>query len=229
MINYFSFGKGSKNFVIIPGLSAVSVMPLKAIVEDMYSIFTEDYTVYLFDRRTDIGDVYTTEEMAKDTAEKMKELGIQNAVVFGVSQGGMIAMCVALAYPELVDCLIIGSSMARNSTLSREVFESWKNNPPADFCQGATDEEMRRFFVMTDALLNFDIYDRLPEIKCKAFAIGGRKDDITGVSGTIEIAEQLKCKSYIYEDYGHLAYAEAPDYMERVKAFLDESSNLKQS
>lgn len=210
--------------MIIPGLCAYSLMPFKEAVEKMYGIFADEYTVYLFDSRTDIGENYSIEKMADDIADRMKELGIEKAVLYGVSQGGMIALCLAILHPELAESLVISSSMARNSESSRAVFELWKKEPPAELCAGATEEEMRRFRVKTDAALHFDIYDRLPEIRCRVFALGGRKDTVTGIIGTEEIAKQLNCKSYIYEDYGHFVYDEAPDYLERVKRFLDEQN-----
>ena len=50
--------------------------------------------------------------MAEDTAQFMNELRIRDAYVFGASQGGMIAMEIAIHHPELVRCMILGSTAA---------------------------------------------------------------------------------------------------------------------
>lgn len=49
-MDYIVFGEGEKKFVIIPGLSVHSIMSFADAVEEAYKDFSEDYTVYLFDR-----------------------------------------------------------------------------------------------------------------------------------------------------------------------------------
>ena len=56
--------------------------------------------------------------MAEDTAQFMNELQIKDAYVFGASQGGMITMEMAIHYPELVRCMILGSTAAAAATAS---------------------------------------------------------------------------------------------------------------
>ena len=86
-MRYFRFGEGTKNMVILPGLSLQDLMPMADTIADAYSLFTEDFTVWFFDRRTDIPEGYTIEAMAEDTARAMKKLGLKDIYLFGVSQG----------------------------------------------------------------------------------------------------------------------------------------------
>ena len=51
--------------------------------------------------------------MAKDQVEVMKKLGISKASIIGVSQGGMIAQCIAIDYPELLDKLVLAVTVSR--------------------------------------------------------------------------------------------------------------------
>src|SRR5262249_17294020 len=50
----------------------------------------------------DIDRPLSYEQMAEDTAALLRHLNIKNADFFGYSQGGAIAMLVAMRYPELV-------------------------------------------------------------------------------------------------------------------------------
>ena len=95
-MDYFSFGRGKKTFVILPGLSIQSVMGAAGAVEAGYAAFSEDFTVYVFDRRLDLPPVYRIEDMARDTAEAMRALSLSDVYLFGASQGGMIAQVIAI-------------------------------------------------------------------------------------------------------------------------------------
>ena len=89
-MDYVKFGRGRKSFVILPGLSIHSVTRYADSIAESYKDFTDDYTVYLFDRAKDIREGYSVRDMAADTAAAMSELHIENADVFGASQGGPV-------------------------------------------------------------------------------------------------------------------------------------------
>ena len=112
-MKWFSFGSGSKAFVIIPGLSVKSVMESADAIAEASGIFAENYTVYVFDRKEDITSPYSITDMADDTVTVMKALGLDNVILFGASQGGSISLAIASSYPEMVSRLILGSTTAR--------------------------------------------------------------------------------------------------------------------
>ena len=97
-MNYISFGSGNKNLVMIPGLGdALKTVKGSAVVfATAYRKFAKDYKVYIFSRKNQIEEGYSTRDMARDEAEAMKMLGITKASVMGVSQGGMIAQYIAI-------------------------------------------------------------------------------------------------------------------------------------
>lgn len=68
----------------------------------MYRTYAKYFKVYLFSRKNMIPKDYTIADMADDQAKVLKTLGISDACVMGVSQGGMISMHLAAKYPELV-------------------------------------------------------------------------------------------------------------------------------
>lgn len=246
---YEKFGQGSKIFVCLPGLSLKSLDTYTDSVRDAFSLFYDDYTLYVFDRKLTPTHGYTVYDMADDTAEAMKKLGLSDCCVFGASQGGMIAQCIALKYPELVSKLALGSSCCRMNSVFNDVVTEWGRLARAKDTQGLnhsfvynvysektlkvlgsyfmslnqsyTDEEFERFYTMDEASLGFDIYDKIKNIKCPVLVLGAKQDKVISVQGSYEIAEQTDAELYVYEDYGHAVYDEAPDYRQRLKDFFD--------
>lgn len=246
-IKYFTFGNGDKPFIIIPGLSLKSVMLSADAVASAYSQFAEEYTVYAFDRAENITNGYTVENMADDTALAMIELGIENAYVFGASQGGMIAQYLAIKYPKLVAKLVLGSSASRLNEISSKVINEWvdyaKNKDVVslnhsifthlyskefldsfgdalyEIEKDGTPDEMERFVLMASACNDFNTYDNLSKIKCPVLVLGAKNDRVLTGTASIEMAEKLGCELYMY-DGGHAVYDEAPDYKDRIQNFF---------
>lgn len=247
-MDYCSFGTGKRTFIIIPGLSLKSVMTSAGAVVHAYKMFAEDFTVYLFDRRKNVADSYSVREMASDTAEIMKSLGITDADIFGASQGGMIAQCLAVDYPELVHSIVLGSSCSRANERVKEICGEWCSlaekhdvkslnhsffeniysdaflerygKALAMFEEQGTPEECDRFVIFSQACIDFDIYGELEKIKCPVLVLGAENDKVLTREASEEISEKLGCECYIYEGYGHAVYDEAPDYKERIMNFL---------
>ena len=247
-IEYFTFGKGSRIMVILPGVSVQSIMQSASFVASAYSCFSKSHTVYLFDRAKNLEKDCTVGDMAEDTVEAMKELGICDADLFGTSQGGMMAMYIAANYPELVHKLALGSTAARLNSECRKILRNWVKLAEAGnivmlnrditekvfspsfveeyrdffkFKEGiGTADEMKRFSCMVSGTENFDIYDRLDDIKCPVFVIGADEDRVVSGEASKEIAEKLGCELYIYKGYGHAVYDEANDYKNRLMNFF---------
>lgn len=91
----------------------------------MYREFVKDYKVYVFSRKNQLEEGYSTKDMAKDQAEVMKKLGISKASIIGVSQGGMIAQYIAIDYPELLDKLVLAVTVSRQNATVRSVVSNW--------------------------------------------------------------------------------------------------------
>jgi len=250
-MNYLRFGSGDKTLIILPGLSVKPVTLSAEAVAQGFADFADKYTVYLFDRRTNIPDTYSIEEMAEDTAKIIKTLGIERADFFGASQGGMIAMSIAIKYPELVNKMVLGSTAAKtneniqslicdwislakakdgyklNETLCKAIYSPTVYEAYKDVLLLAgneiTEEEMERFVVMASSLYSLSIYDNLDKITCEVLVLGSEGDRVTTAKASKEISEKLGCECYFYDDtYGHAVYDEAPDYRGRILAFLEQ-------
>ena len=89
----------------------------------------------------------------------------------------------------------------------------------------ATEQDMKRFCVLARACLEFEAYEGLKNLKCPTLVLGAELDRTLGVIASREIAEALErngvpVELYVYDNYGHAAYDEAPDYLTRIKDFL---------
>ena len=246
-IDYFKFGTGRQPFVIIPGLGVTSVIPSGPAVAAAYEVFSDDCTVYLFERIDQMTAGYTIRDMARDEAEAMQSLGIENADVLGCSMGGMIAIYLAAGYPELVRKLVISSSLARQNRTSRAVlgrwyelaekgdvvalnraisakvysrmyFEKFKDAFKATEHNG-TSRELSHFATQVGAALHFDAWEELEKIRAKVMVTGSWNDNVLGARASVEMAAKLKCPLHMHAGYGHACYDEAPDFKNRLYAF----------
>ena len=93
--------------------------------------FEKHFQVIAFDNR-DVGrsslakGPYTIKDMADDTIGLLDGLGVDKAHVLGVSMGGAIAQELALNYPERVNKLILGCTMAQIARYRVSFVDSWK-------------------------------------------------------------------------------------------------------
>ena len=244
-MNYIKFGKGERTMVILPGLSLKPVTKSAASVKSAYDCFNKDYTVYLFDRRSDIADSYSIDEMAEDTIAMFKELGPKDIYLFGVSQGGMIAQVIALKAPELIRKMVLASTTSAFKTGAAEEWLSFVEEKDAKKLTQAfakmiytpgtykkykpflaliykdmNEEDLRKFSVYAKACIDFDVTDRLNEIGIPTLVLGSRDDKLI----TVEEMELLQDKLpdgeiYLYDGYGHAVYDEAPDFKNRIMEF----------
>ncbi len=219
-MNYLKFGHGERVLVILLGLSVEKLTKYADVIADSYAMLTDDFTIYMFDKRNELPDTYSVQEMAEDTAEVIRGLGLEKISLFGMSQGGMMSMTIAAENPELVDKLVLASTSAHvtdeqfrtidewielarkkdakvlyhafgEKIYSAETFETVKEYL-ADCSQNVTEEELERFLILAGGMKHFDIRDILPQIACPVMLTGSKDDRVLGVKATEEIAEILK-------------------------------------
>ena len=247
--DYITFGRGTKSLIMIQGLNTNGLKGASVSLAYMYRIFAKDYKVYLFDRRPKVQEGITVRDMAADVAMAMDTLGITNADVFGVSQGGMIAQYLAIDRPDLVNKLVLAVTLSQNNATVKEVVENWITlTEQGDIKKLVTDmaekmysdvyvkryktlmplltimqkpKDAQRFITLAKACLTCNTYEELDKIKCPVFVLGGRKDKVVSGVASEEIAAKLGCKIYMYDNLGHAAYEEAKDFNQRVYDFLN--------
>ena len=248
-MRYAVFGQGSRQMVILPGLSIKEVTDSAEAVAASYACFSGNFTIYIFDRRLDPPMNYTIRQMAADTAEVMRALGISSACVFGVSQGGMIAQYLAIDAPELVSKLALASSCCEMDEMTHKVLERWiclaeegkaeeliRNSVERIYSANTyrlygetiidsfgtlSQEELERFSLCARAAMDLEIKELLSGIICPVLVVGAEGDRIIPADRIRGLAEKLRAECYMYdESYGHGVYDEAPDLKERLLAFF---------
>lgn len=218
-MDFFRFGTGEKTLVILPGLSVQSVMGAADAIAGAYRSLTDRFTIYVFDRRAKLPETYSVHEMARDTAEAFQTLGLEKVCLFGASQGSMIAMVLAIEYPELVGRMALGSGSAHVRPEQYRVIERWIHlaeagdreglclafgreiYPPDVFAQcrddliaaagTVTDADLKRFIILAEGMKGFDVVSQLDRIQCPVFALGVFEDSVLDSDATMEIAEKL--------------------------------------
>ena len=249
LMDYFRFGKkGGSPVFVLPGLSVKSVMGSADIVAAAFALMADEFDVYVMDRRKNIPSEYSIDNMAEDTIKAIKKIGFDSVNIMGTSQGGMIALSIALKAPELVNSLLVLSSSSHHNEKSDNVIKNWidlaksgdKEGLMVDFAAKCytkeyndeyldafkqlaglvTDEELKRFVVIANDLLHFDVSDEVQKIKCKTLVLAAENDIVFGKETSLEIAEKLGCECYVYPNYCHAFYDEVPECVERITKFL---------
>ena len=248
-MDFFKFGIGKNIMILIPGVSIKSVMESEKIIKDAYSIFKDDFTVYVFDRNKNMKKSYTIFDMADDMIKVIDRLELKDIYLAGASQGGMISAIVSYKRPDLVKKLSINSitaivndnyylffdemirllndnnldlvvDMFMKKVYSKELYESTKDSM-APFIASITDGDISTFIIECEALKDFDILDNIKNIKCETLIITGKLDLVFNYNDSIIINKNIKnSKLYIYDNYGHALYDEALDFKERVYSFF---------
>ena len=221
-MNYVSFGKGSKNLIVMPGLSdgLVTVKGKALLLASSYIKYFNDYTVYMFSRKNAMPQGYSIRDMAADQAKALKELGITKTSVMGVSQGGMIAQWLAIDYPEMMDKLILVVTAPKANSMVHANVSAWiemakqgdHKSLMIDVAEKAYSEKYLklyrkaypilgyvgkprnydRFFANANAILGFDAYEELDKIECPTYIIAGDKDKTVGIDASYELKERIK-------------------------------------
>ena len=250
-MDYISFGTGSQCLIMVPGLGdgLKTVKGTSAVIAMMYRHFADRYKVYVFSRKNGLESGYSTREMAADYKTAMENLGIKQADIIGISQGGMIAQYIAVDYPSLVRKFVLAVTLSRQNETVQKVIGSWLkmaelNDYRSIFIDTAeksyTEKRLKkyrffypllskigkpkdfsRFIIQANACISHNAYDEIEKIKCPTLVVGVDDDKVVGIGTSEEIAEKIENSTLIiYEGFGHGVYEEAKDFNQRVLEFL---------
>jgi pimeloyl-ACP methyl ester carboxylesterase len=152
-------------------------------------------------------------EVARDVLALLDQLDIQRAAVVGTSQGGFIAMRMALSAPERISALaVLGTSAAAEDAETaanyRQVAEAWADNGPVDqlldmvaiVCLGDMDAEVwkakwRKITgshfnrILTPLVERDGLLSKLNRIECPVLVLHGSGDRAYPVCRAAEIVE----------------------------------------
>lgn len=251
-MDYVSFGKGEKKLVVLPGLSdGLATVKGKALLLSFpLRKFFADYTVYMFSRKNKMPEGYSIRDMADDQVRAMKALEIDKAYLLGVSQGGMIAQCMAIDHPEMVQKLILAVTAPNANAVLQDTVTGWidmamrgdhtalmvdtaektysekylqKNRKYFPLLAGVTKPRTYdRFLKNAEAILKFDCRNELAKVSCPTLVIAGGDDHTVGIEAASELNRAITgSELYVYDYLGHGVFEEAKDFYDRVREFCE--------
>lgn len=195
---------------------------------------------------------YAIDEMAADVAAILDDVGVERAILVGNSIGGMIAMQTSLDYPQRVTGnLILSSGTNIGASAPPEMAEAMQKDWRAMFSGlldsavstkskvarpeiGAFMEGCFRvesnftegvFFASVadpGGVFNWDISDRLGDIKQPTLIIAGEEDGATSVEQNQFLADNIPdAEIKVYKDVGHFCQLERPaDFNDDLRGFI---------
>lgn len=248
-MKYIEFGEWEKVFVIIPGLSLKSILLSEEAIMASFLEFTHNFTIYLFDKINDIPEIYSIHDMAEDTYNAMINLWIKSCNIFWASQWWMIAQSIAINHPDFIEKMVLWSTTYKTQShafkiISKRIELAKTNNIPElnkkfisdvynkqtiskywdiilDSNKNITHEDIQRFIKLAYSILDFDVEKDIGKIRCKTLVIGSNNDSIFWWKSQKNLSNKLGSKLYLYENYGHAVYDEAPDFRSKMLSFLN--------
>lgn len=182
---------------------------------------------------------------AADLAELLAALGVERAHIVGISYGGEVAQAFALAYPEVVDSLILIDTVSEVREPLRLVVAGWidalraadpvaffdvtvpwnfspefiLNNPAllADARERYADLDFPAVQRLCECFLEVDFTDRLGEIEAPTCIMVGEADRLKG----LEYAQTLlrgipQAELHVLRGAGHASCWERPEEFNTV-------------
>lgn len=249
-MDYIRFGTGEKIMIMLPGVGDgfKTVKGTAVPFAFMYRSFAKKFTVYVFSRRNNLPQGFTTEDMAGDVKKAMDYLNISSACVVGVSQGGMIAVHLAADYPECAEKLVLAVTASHANETIKTVLGKWKAMAQQDrfkeimidsreksytedylkkyrlmypFLPLIKPKSLDRFIIQADSCLTHNACDKLEKIICPVMILGAAEDKIVTGEASLQLAERIAgSKVHIYPGYSHGVYEQAKDFNGRIFEFL---------
>ncbi|MFW2389522.1 MAG: alpha/beta fold hydrolase [Polyangiales bacterium] len=222
-MHFHEAGSGDRGVVLFvhgsgPGASGWSNFKgnYPFLAEQGYRTIVPDTMGYGYSSKPEEG-AFSLDDVAGQYKALLDALGAERATVIGNSQGGAIAITMALNYPELVEKLVL---MAPGGLEQRETYmemEGIKAMIRVLYKEGISKETMRKVFTLqlhdeskiTDEVIEerFQVAmtqhkdniarirvanqeDRLSEIKCPVLCFWGADDKFCPSSGAAKIAKR---------------------------------------
>lgn len=180
----------------------------------------EDWQVLVVSHRQPAPDGWTTSSMADDLAFLLEEVADRPVILTGHSMGGMVAQHLAALRPDLVDRLVLSSTLAKPDATFIARLEHWEDllreGRWADFHRDAIrasyageerdrqladletddiapppDELVDRHLSLSTACKRHDAIGALPDIRCATLVLAGRHDELTRADHARDIAARI--------------------------------------
>ena len=244
-IEYMKFGHGLKTMVFLPGLTLqpISEMPRNFLPD--YKIFSEDFTIYLFDYREDLPEGIGLKDLSEDVAEAIFELELNDIYLCGASLGGMMAQYLLIDHPQYFKKAALCSTVCKVGDDNRafrwmeyakkkdiislidrymkdvytEEYYERSIDVMISMYKDLSDVNLKDLIIRLESVKGFDLSDKVQKIGIPCLLVGSKKDKLFTYEEMKMTADKIGCDSYFYEGYFHKVYDEAPDFKEMVYNF----------
>lgn len=192
----------------------------RSMFDAQVAYFKDRYRCVCWDERgfgeTPAAESFTYWDSAEDAIALMDHLGISEAVLIGMSQGGFLSLRAALAHPERVKAIVLidsGTHVDPEETLAgyQVLIDRWTSDDSIDEVAGivasliindpplmqewiakwkARDRESIRLPAET-LLTRDDISDRAADIKCPVLLVHGEEDQAIPIETADHLSGQL--------------------------------------
>jgi pimeloyl-ACP methyl ester carboxylesterase len=192
--------------------------------------FAEKYRVIATDSRAqgkskDNGPLLTFEMMADDEAALLDALHIDSAYVLGWSDGGIVALLLAMRHPEkVIKLAATGANIQPDaSAFQPGVWESGKKEYEANKDKSRKTEKERndwKLFMLDWNQPNIPFAD-LQSIRCPSLIICG-DHDVISIEHTVKIFQNIpRAELWVVPSSGHSTLIEhAPEFNAKVDEFF---------
>jgi len=256
-MHYHEAGSGDRGAVLFahgsgPGASGWSNFKgnYPFLAEHGYRTIVPDTMGYGYSTKPAAG-TFSLDDIAAQYKALLDTLGVDRTVVVGNSQGGAIAITMAINYPNLVSKLVL---MAPGGLETRETYmamQGIKAMIRVLYKEGISKETMRKVFTLqlhdpskiTDEVIEeryqvamtqhkdniarievANLEDRLPDIQCPVLCFWGANDKFCPVSGASKIASRCRqSRTMLISGCGHWVMVEYPKlFNELTLTFLND-------
>lgn len=179
---------------------------------------------------------YSLPLYASDLARLLDHLAIEQAVIFGVSWGGVTAIRFALDYPEQVAALVLDSTSSESNVRASEnwymrgelarlgeaalggremqpAFDGHRTvaaTPQTPQIPQVRPEHLDSYVAQCRAIAGLREHPLTPElhrITAPTLVVGGGKDEVAGAAGSVIISRQIPgARLEILQEAGHATY-----------------------
>ncbi|TXI10771.1 MAG: 3-oxoadipate enol-lactonase [Rhizobium sp.] len=213
-----------------------------------------DFPIILYDKRghglSDLGQMpYSIEDHATDLAGLLDFLSVKNAIVCGLSVGGLVAQSLYQRRADLVRALIlcdtahkIGTAESWNARITQveahgiesivdSIMERWftpafrrpENIAFAGYCNMLIRQPAAGYVATCAALRDADLTEAAGKIAVPTICIVGDQDGSTPPELVLSTARLIPNARYeVIKDAGHIPCVEQPEALtEVIRAFVD--------
>ncbi|WP_113393339.1 3-oxoadipate enol-lactonase [Rhizobium sp. SYY.PMSO] len=213
-----------------------------------------DFAIVLYDKRghglSDLGQMpYSIEDHATDLAGLLDFLSVKDAIICGLSVGGLIAQSLYQRRPDLVRALIlcdtahkIGTADSWNARIAQveahgiesivdAVMERWftqafrrpENVAFAGYCNMLVRQPAAGYAATCAALRDADLTEAAAGIAVPTLCVVGDQDGSTPPELVLSTAKLIPNARYeVIKDAGHIPCVEQPEALtEVIRAFVD--------